>query len=483
MKLIIARIAALVLGVCISGQVIAATTQLPPGEQCFQTAVGPVSSGSINMYQPNTTVPKPTWQDAGQVVANTQPIQLDANGCAIIYGTGVYRQQLFTGPVVGGVTTGNLVFDLLTTDTSAFNSTFWSGLSGGTPNVITINDPGFNGTGGSVINFKAVNTSTGPVTINPSGFGAIPVVVDTSIGPVPLTGGEIVQNNTLRIIYDPILNAFHLTNPATTSGGGGTTGLPVGTEVSCTGFAAPANFVFESGQALSRTTFATLFAQETLAQAGNTTSGSPIVTSLTTTEQLAVGQNVEGPGIPAATTILTVDSSSQIHLSANATITQTASLTFFAYPNGDGVTTFNVPDRRGRTLVGRDNMGNSVAGVLTSAFTTNNPDALGTKMTAANAATGGGVSFQIANLPNTTFPVTIPAGQGSHSHSINLNFPGGAGNAPVANDNGVLKASNGGVIVPNTLPGMSGTAATGGSGTGLSIIQPGATTNWCLKVQ
>ena len=35
----------------------AATTLLPPGEQCFQTANGPISSGSVNMYIPNTSTP------------------------------------------------------------------------------------------------------------------------------------------------------------------------------------------------------------------------------------------------------------------------------------------------------------------------------------------------------------------------------------------------------------------------------------------
>jgi hypothetical protein len=53
------------------------------GEQCFQQATSAVSSGSVNMYYPNTTTPKTTWQNAQQTGANTQPIQLDANGSAI----------------------------------------------------------------------------------------------------------------------------------------------------------------------------------------------------------------------------------------------------------------------------------------------------------------------------------------------------------------------------------------------------------------
>jgi hypothetical protein len=188
----------------------AATTLLPNGEQCFQKATGPISSGSINMYIPSTTTTKTTWKDSGQITANTNPIQLDANGCAIIYGTGSYRQQVFDGPVVGGVTTGNLIFDLTTTDTSATNNVFWAALAGGTPNAITVVDAGFNSTDGSVINFTALATNTTATTLNPSGAGNIPVLKISSAGPVALSGGEIVANNPTSVIYSATLSSFVL---------------------------------------------------------------------------------------------------------------------------------------------------------------------------------------------------------------------------------------------------------------------------------
>lgn len=172
------------------------------------------------MFFPNTTTPKPTWKDSNQNSLNTQPIALDANGCAIIYGIGSYRQQVFTGPVVLGVPTGTLVWDQLTTDTSAYNSVFWAGLAAGTPNVITVVDTGFNGTDGTVINFTALATNTGSTTINPSSFGAIPVVKDTAAGPVSLSGGEIVQNNIISVVYSASGNNFHLLNTAIPSASG-----------------------------------------------------------------------------------------------------------------------------------------------------------------------------------------------------------------------------------------------------------------------
>ena len=125
------------------------------------------------------------------------------------------------------------MFDLPTTDTSAFNSVFWAGLAAGTNNVITIVDTGFNATDGSVINFTALYTNTASTTINPSGYGAIPVEKDTTAGPVSLTGGEIIQNNVISVVYRASDNAFHLLNPPIQSVSGttaprcGITGLKI----------------------------------------------------------------------------------------------------------------------------------------------------------------------------------------------------------------------------------------------------------------
>jgi len=203
----------------------AATTLLPPGMQCFTDATGAVISGSVNMFYPNTTTAKPTWQDSLQAALNSQPIQLDGNGCATIYGIGSYRQQLYDGPVVGGNTSGSLLFDKITTDTSAYNSTFWAGLSGGTANVITLVDPGFNATDGTVINFTALATNTGSTTINPSGFGAISVVKSTTAGPVSLVGGEIIQSNQISVVYSASANTFTILNPPIQSASGNTAPL------------------------------------------------------------------------------------------------------------------------------------------------------------------------------------------------------------------------------------------------------------------
>ena len=70
----------------------------------------------------------------------------------------------------------------------------------------------------------------------------------------------------------------------------------------------------------------------TVTQTGTTTTGSATVNGLTTS-QLAVGMTVTGNGIPTNTTILSINSPTQITLSNNATVSGTNSLTF----TGNGV--------------------------------------------------------------------------------------------------------------------------------------------------
>lgn len=177
-----------------------------------------LAGGKVSFYVPNTSTFKSTWSNATQTTQNTNPVQLDQNGCAIIYGTGSYRQVLQDS-------LGNTVWDQVTTDTSANNNTFWAGIAAGTPNVITVVDPGFNATDGSVIDFTANATNTGSTTLNPSSFGAVPILKDTTGGPVSLIGGEIIQNNTVSVIYRAQDGAFHLLNPPIQSASGSTAPL------------------------------------------------------------------------------------------------------------------------------------------------------------------------------------------------------------------------------------------------------------------
>lgn len=65
---------------------------LPQGTTTFVNATGEVlSGGQVFTYTPGTTTLMPTWQDPQQSALNTNPITLNANGQAVIYGWGAYR--------------------------------------------------------------------------------------------------------------------------------------------------------------------------------------------------------------------------------------------------------------------------------------------------------------------------------------------------------------------------------------------------------
>lgn len=384
-----------------SGNTAKAGTLLPNGMQTFLDENGqPLAAACVYFYVPGTTTPKATYQNAGQTVANTNPVQLDAAGRAVIYGTGTYRQVVKkAGPNPGlpCSPSGDQIWDQLTASTDS-SATIFAGASAGTPNAITVNAPAFSGTDGQVINYISTNTNTGGATLNPSGFGAVQIVRDSSTGPAALVGGELVATNAVSVIYDATAGTFHILSPVTWPN---TSGVPVGTVLDFPGYTAPTSYAFAYGQAVSRTTFASLMSVLTLAQTGSISSGSPTITGLADTTQLGRGVVVEAVGIPIGATILSCTSTT-CTMNTNATTTRSGTMTFFPYGQGDGSTTFNLPDFRGYGAVGGDAMGGSpanIAQVSTTISTTNGS-------TAATVASGTGIAVGMgivsANVPSGT---------------------------------------------------------------------------------
>ncbi len=79
------------------------------------------------------------------------------------------------------------------------------------------------------------------------------------------------------------------------------------------------------------------------------------------------------------------------------------------FTNGNGSTTFTVPDLRGRAIAGKDNMGGVAASRLTSTYFGTSANTLG--------AAGGAESQTLttAQMPQHTHTVTDPG----HTHSLN----------------------------------------------------------------
>ena len=143
-----------------------------------------------------------------------------------------------------------------------------------------------------------------------------------------------------------------------------------------------------------------------------------------------------------------------------------------AYGSGDGSTTFNVPDLRGRVPAGRDNMGGVAATRLTSTTMTPDGDTLG--------AVGGGQSSTLitANLPPYT-----PAGTNSGGSS-NFQYTQSSANWGAGSSNTITNLLNSGgsvVMTTNfTQPTFSGTPAAGQISTPFSNVQPSIITNYII---
>lgn len=98
-------------------------TILPPAKtQFFDASGNPLAGGFVYHYIPLTTTAKTTWQDANAATANSQPIQLDGSGEALIWGVGEYRQVVYDSLL-------NLIWDQVTLSPGATGSGAFFGTS------------------------------------------------------------------------------------------------------------------------------------------------------------------------------------------------------------------------------------------------------------------------------------------------------------------------------------------------------------------
>lgn len=260
---------------------------------------------------------------------------------------------------------------------------------------------------------------------------------------------------------------------------GGAQVLPAGILQPYDGIELPnGGWLWADGSAISRTTFATLFAAVTKVTTGNTHTSTTIDNvAVDLTKKGLVGAFVEGTGVQSGTTVTAITSTT-LTLSLPTTSTNTGvSLRLLPYGQGDGSTTFNIRDAREYVMAGRGDMNASVdPGRLTLAVAGFDPTSLAGK----GGAQQPSITVGQANLPNVTLATTIAAGQGAHNHVYLKPFSGGS--QPVN-----LAAGSGGdptaVTSTSTLPAMSGTTPLGGSGTAIPVltVQPTAICNFIIK--
>lgn len=144
---------------------------------------------------------------------------------------------------------------------------------------------------------------------------------------------------------------------------------------------------------------------------------------------------------------------------------------------GNGTTTFNVPDLRGRTIAGKDDMGGSAASRLTGQSGGITGTGLGN--------TGGAEIHQLTSAQN-----------GSHTHTSSLTVTGtfsGSSDANTVQASGTSGAVAAGgsftapynspsyITVSGTITGTaSGTTGSSGSGAAHNNVQPTMILNYCI---
>lgn len=121
---------------------------------------------------------------------------------------------------------------------------------------------------------------------------------------------------------------------------------------------------------------------------------------------------------------------------------------------GDGSTTFNVPDLRGRVAAGKDDMGGSAASRLTNSGT-GNPGIDGTSLGAAGGADRH--TLTTAQMP-------------THSHNIITGFGGSPNSSAVSVDSAL-----------NNITSRAGIVENAGSGNAHPIVQPTIVLNYIIK--
>lgn len=343
---------------------------------------------------------------------------------------------------------------------------------------------------GGTVDFYVPNTDTRKTTWKN------PTETQTNTNPVVLDGAGravIYGAGSYRQVLKDVngVQIWDALTASTGTGGGGTgtgglDGMVVGTILPFSGFTPPTNYDFAYGQAYSRTTFATLYAALTITQVATCTLTSTTVTVSDTTN-MGAGMPVEATCLPAGTTISSITDGTRFIASAAATATSSPSIIVFPYGNGDGSTTFNLPDLRGRTLAGRDNMGSVAASRLTSSFFGN----------ANVVGTGGGAQSQTltsAQMPSHTHVASVTDPGHSHGvtdpghkHTIPLDnaSPQGAAGTDVstlgATDHDTSTVVTG-LTVNSATTGITVSNANTGGGTAHTIVQPTLTTNYIIKI-
>lgn len=168
---------------------------------------------------------------------------------------------------------------------------------------------------------------------------------------------------------------------------------------------------------------------------------------------------------------------SSFALAYGQAISRTAYATLFGllgttYGPGDGSTTFNIPDLRGRVVAGRDDMGGSAALRLSA-----------TSITTGGATTLGGYGgSETKSLTTTNLPPYTPAGTITNG-AITISPPSVLSpGSTFSNGNGVGTSNNGSAPTASQAASTFAGVAQGGASTPFTIVSPTIIANKLLRI-
>jgi hypothetical protein len=171
----------------------------------------------------------------------------------------------------------------------------------------------------------------------------------------------------------------------------------------------PTGWLELNGSTISTSTYAGLYAVMTVPTSGTRTNSSAVVTSIPSTTNFRVGYYVFGTGISSGTTILSIDSATQVTLSAAASSSGTASFVVSPWLLNTG--TIKLPDL---TTVGRYRRSRTSSTKVGDVQTSQN-------VAHTHAVTGTTDNESVAHTHNFSGGTGAMTANASHSHTQNTN--------------------------------------------------------------
>ncbi len=163
-------------------------------------------------------------------------------------------------------------------------------------------------------------------------------------------------------------------------------------------------------------------------------------------------------------------------------ISRTTYATYFSlvgttYGTGDGSTTFNVLDLRGRAVFGLDNMGGSAAGVLTSTYYGATPTTLGAK--------GGAQSHTLTANESAALTYTSAVTENPHAHNFtsgDMTINGSTGSPGLGSPSGGTAAFGHSTSTAGATTGLSVSTSSNAGGAAHSIMPPAIVLPFILRI-